>query len=144
MLAGCAGPASTPDARASASSTPRTTATNTVRLVAFPLQAQGRTAHGDVTINVGPTSYEMRVRMSALKPGAQYLINLHNGSCAAEDTSFLLNLGRFEADASGNAVYTQTFPGLFVVSAAGRIVTLHGPLDTDDAFVHIACGDMPR
>lgn len=96
-----------------------------------------------MTISVDAAGYEMRVTMSELKPGARYLINLHNGSCAKEDTSVIQNLGRFNADASGAATYTQTFVGTFAVSSAGRIVTLHGPLDTDDAFVHIACGDMP-
>jgi len=80
--------------------------------------------------------------MSDLVPGATYLLNLHNGSCALEDTNFRLDMGRFDADASGHATYAQTFKGVFAVPAAGRIVTLHGPLDTEAARQHIACGDL--
>ncbi len=144
LLTVCAQPARGPEVGPTASSLPPPSPTNAARVLTFPLKSQTAKAHGDIVVTIGPTSYELSVAMRDLQPDARYLINLHNGSCALEDTSYLLNLGRFAADASGRAIYTQAFIGLFSVPATGRIVTLHGPLGTDDERVHIACGDMPR
>ena len=137
VLTGCVQETPASAARPSASSRP----TNAPRLLTFPLKAQVGQANGVVNVNVGPTSYEVRVALSDLVPGAPYGINFHNGSCALVDTSVIIDMGSFRADDSGTATYTRTFQGV-PIPAAGRIVTLHGPLNTYDALTHIACGDM--
>lgn len=137
VLTGCVQDAPVSAARPSASAGP----TNAPRLLTFPLKSQVGRATGVVNVNVGPTSYEVRVVLSHLVPGASYLLNLHNGSCALEDTSVIIDMGSFRADDSGTATHTRTFQGV-PIPAAGRIVTLHGPLNTDDARTHVACGDM--
>ena len=136
VLTGCAQEG--PTARPSVSSGQ----VNAPRQLTFPLNAQGGgKANGVVEVSVTSAGYEVRVTLKDLLPGAQYLINLHNGSCAVEDTSVIIDMGRLRADDSGTATHTRTFLGV-PIPAAGRIVTLHGPLDTEDAFTHIACGDM--
>ena len=115
---------------------------NAPRQLTFPLNAQGGgKANGVVEVSVTSAGYEVRVTLKELLPGAQYLINLHNGSCAVEDTSVIIDMGRLRADDVGTATHTRSFVGV-PIPAAGRIVTLHGPLNTEDAFTHIACGDM--
>lgn len=136
-LTGCVQEAPASAARPSASSGP----TNAPRLLTFPLKAQLGKANGVVEVSVTSAGYEVRATLKDLIPGAQYLINLHNGSCAVEDTSMILDMGRLRADDSGNATHTRTFLGV-PIPAAGRIVTLHGPLNTEDAFTHVACGEM--
>lgn len=137
VLAGCVQDTPATAARATAPSVPA----NAPRVLSFPLKAQVGKANGVVSVNITLTGYEVRVTLSDLVPRASYLLNLHNGSCAFEDTSVILDMGSFRADDSGNATHARTFRG-FAVPSAGRIVTLHGPLNTEDARTHVACGDM--
>ncbi|HEY8643896.1 MAG TPA: hypothetical protein VIO84_14160 [Candidatus Dormibacteraeota bacterium] len=103
----------------------------------------GRTINGTAHIDVKPAGgYSLTVTLHGLTPGAQQVVNIHAGTCGAEDTSVLINVGVVHSDAAGDGVVAADFPNPYLVPAGGRILTVHGPNGTNDALGHLACADM--
>jgi hypothetical protein len=100
-------------------------------------------AHGTVHVDILASGYTLTVATMSLSPNASgYFLNMHAGTCAVEDTSVLIDLGRFGTDAGGTGMFTLNFSGQYVIPPAGRILTLHGQLNSPAAFSHIACADL--
>jgi hypothetical protein len=143
VTSGCGGGgAAAPSSSGTASAT-ASPESKILRVVTFPLNAQyGFKPHGSVRIDVREVGYTLTASITEMQSDKTYLFNIHAGTCAFEETSFLLDVGRLSSDAAGRVTYTHSFSEGYLIPPAGRILTLHGPLTTDDARSHIACADM--
>ena len=97
-----------------------------------------------MTVEVQADGYVLSAIMSGLVPDQKrYLVNIHAGTCADENVDVLINVGFFDSDRAGAGTLTERYPGTqYVVPPTGRILTLHGPFNSDDARVHIACANL--
>jgi hypothetical protein len=116
---------------------------NTPHVIALQLVAgTGVAARAAVRIDVVEVGYTMTVTATNLPADSSSFVNMHTGTCALEKTDVALLIGSIAADGNGKGSVSQYFAGPYLVSAAGRILTLHGPSRTELDRSHIACVDM--
>jgi len=122
---------------------PLPAALNKPRVLEFQLVPQtGVAARGSVRVDVTETGYRVTLTASGLAPDSSSVVNIHAGSCALVSNDVEQLVGRMAADGSGKGTISQFYAGAYLVSAAGRIITLHGPAKSEYDLVHIACVDM--
>ncbi|MEP7104587.1 MAG: hypothetical protein ABI838_01910 [Chloroflexota bacterium] len=98
-------------------------------------------AHFDVKVG---GAYTLAVTVHGLPPNVRQLVNVRGGTCASEDTSpsRLSTVGMLSSNAAGEGVLSVDYPNTYTLLAADRILTVHGPDNTDAAFGHVACADL--
>ncbi len=150
VMIGCSGPASAPPAPTSSagavtSYSPTGLPAENPRSLTFELKpGAGSGAHGTVTIDTAAGGYTMTVEILGLNPNSHHLLNMHAGTCAAQDTNVMLPLEQdVKANDAGEVTYVKGFPNLlYVIPSAGRILTVHGDKPGVEIYDHIACADL--
>jgi hypothetical protein len=118
-------------------------AVNTAHVIDLQLVAgKGVAARASARIDVAEAGYTITVTATDLPADSSSFVNMHTGTCALEKTDVALLIGSIAADGNGKGSVSQYFAGPYLVSAAGRILTLHGPSRTELDRLHIACVDM--
>jgi hypothetical protein len=140
-LSGCGGEApsaSTPSAKPTATSQATETGGPTKNLSVVLNPENGGTVQATLTLMIGSGNYVYHFEGHSLRPGGRYLINTHGGTCAAEDTTLVKDVGTLAADASGNGILERSFAHPYV-----GIMTIHDYSGSGNEYMHIACAELP-
>jgi hypothetical protein len=140
-VSGCGGgasSASTPSAEPTATSHATATAgpTKTLSVVLNP--ENGGTVQATLTLTIGSGNYVYHLEGHSLRPSGRYLVNTHGGTCAAEDTTQVQDVGTLSADAGGNGILERSLGRPYV-----GIMSIHDYSGSGNEYMHIACAELP-